>query len=150
MKPDFDYEYKEDGINEIIDEAQGSNTFIALREVRWNDSSDFKLDIRRYIVKPDGSTFAGKGISFATEAGPHNLANKLVEHGYGNTKNIVQTLMGRDLVGFIDGIASSVITDDELSEFKKDLDVYYNIKQKEAQSKKSAKDMLNEIFNEKD
>lgn len=150
MKPDFDYEFKEDGINEIIDEAQGSNTFIALREVRWNDSSDFKLDLRRYIVKPDGSVFAGKGISFATENGPHNLADKLVEHGYGNTKNIVSSLFDRDLVGFIDGVVSSIISDDELNEFKKDLDVCYKTNQEETQSKKSAKDMLNEIFNKKD
>ena len=52
-------------INEIVDES--GNTFIALRRLRWNSNSPFKLDLRKWFVSSTGEETAGKGLSFIIE-----------------------------------------------------------------------------------
>jgi len=143
MSNDFYYEIKENGIDEIVDEYPGTNSYIALREIRWNENDDFKLDIRKYFVKSDGTESIGKGLSFATPAGPGMLASKLIEHGYGDTSSLTQILLGRDYSGVMDGIIEHCDYDLQFEEFVKDLQVAYDVSKEE---KKSAKDMLDEIL----
>lgn len=83
-------------INEVFDEAPGSNSFLALRKLRWSDSGQYKLDIRKWYTNSEGKEIAGKGISFMTEDGPSNLINALLKHGYGNTEDIIESLKDRD------------------------------------------------------
>lgn len=92
MKP-FNLEI-DDSINEIVDEGSG-NSYIALRKLRWNDDAPFKLDIRRWFVNSDGEEIAGKGVSFITEEGPHNLAEILTRNEFGRTDVILDNIKER-------------------------------------------------------
>lgn len=135
------YEYKQDGIDEVIDEAPGSNSFLGLREVRWSSDREFKLDLRRYICKADGSETIGKGISFTTKEGPSCLAETLVEHGYGSTGSILSDLSHREdfAVCLADTLHAAIEID---KNFKSKVEEAY----KAAAEAKSAKDMLSEIL----
>ena len=86
----------DDEINDVFDEAPGSNSFLALRKLRWNEAASFKLDIRKWYVNSEGEEVAGKGVSFVTEQGPDNLIKALLSHGYGDTESIISTLSTRD------------------------------------------------------
>lgn len=67
-------------LDEVFDEGSGS-TFLALRKLRWSETSEFKVDIRKWYVNRDGEEVAGKGVSFLTEDGPTNLAVAMAKHG---------------------------------------------------------------------
>ena len=82
-------------VNEIIDEVPG-NSFIALRKLRWNETKDFKLDIRNWYVNSEGEEIAGKGVSFKTDEGPANLIEALLKHGYGDTRKTLNGLSDRE------------------------------------------------------
>lgn len=82
---EFDYNFNPDGINSIIEEK--GNTFIAVREIRWDRESDYKLDIRRYTSTEDGE-IAKKGISFYDPETPTELICALLENNYGNTETV--------------------------------------------------------------
>lgn len=86
----------DDTINEVFDEATGSNTFLALRKLKWNDEGEYKLDIRKWYTNSDGEEVAGKGVSFMTEDGPNNLINALMRHGYGDTRGIIDSIKDRE------------------------------------------------------
>ena len=86
------YEVNPDGINEVIDE-KGSMTLM-LREVAWNGRQSH-LELRKWVVDVDKEQ-PMRGVSFITEDGPHNLAEVLVQHKYGNTKNLLKQLSARD------------------------------------------------------
>lgn len=66
-------------LDEVFDEGSGS-TFLALRKLRWSETSDFKIDIRKWYVNKEGEEVAGKGVSFLTEDGPTNLALAMARH----------------------------------------------------------------------
>lgn len=83
------YECNPDGVDRIIDEK--GNKFIAVREVRWKDIYDFKLDIRQYMVNENGE-IPLKGLSFLTEDGPGELINTLLESGYGDTTQVSDSI----------------------------------------------------------
>ncbi len=85
----------DDSINEVFDEVPGSS-FLALRRLRWNESSPFKLDIRKWYTNNEGEEIAGKGISFMTEDGPDNLIQALLKHGYGDTQKTIDGIKDRD------------------------------------------------------
>lgn len=85
------YEVNPDGINEVIDE-KGSMTLM-LREVAWNGRQSH-LELRKWVVDVDKEQ-PMRGVSFITEDGPHNLAEVLVQHEYGNTKNLLKQLSAR-------------------------------------------------------
>lgn len=144
-KPDFDYEYNKEGINEVIDELSGSNSYIALREIRWNEHSDFKLDLRRYFIKSDGTEFAGKGIAFMSDEGPSRLTSKLVEHGFGDCRKLTKMLYNRDLDEFAEGIAESIHDEDGLDIIKDRITTYYH-----NNNRQSAKELLDGILNKRD
>lgn len=78
--PNFDYTIDEKG-----------NTFIALRKIDWNNSGNYKLDLRKYYAGEDGEKMA-KGVSFLTEEGPDELTKVLLETGYGNDDELVDTI----------------------------------------------------------
>lgn len=83
------YEMDSNGVNRIIDEY--GNSMIAMRMVRWRDTNEFKLDIRKYRFDENGET-PNKGITFLTEEGPGELAKALLEEGYGNSDDIAESL----------------------------------------------------------
>ena len=86
----------DDSVNEVFDEAPGSNSFLALRRLRWSEKGNFKLDIRKWYTNSEGEEVAGKGVSFLTEDGPNNLINALMKHGYGDTRGIIDSISTRD------------------------------------------------------
>ena len=85
----------DDSINEVFDEGVG-NSFLAMRRLRWNEDSPFKLDLRKWITNADGEEIAGKGFTFITEEGPANLVNVLLKHGFGDTRKTLEGLQDRE------------------------------------------------------
>ena len=94
-----------------FDEKQSSCG--TLRKVQWltegkePDESKAKLEIRRIQITPEGEK-AFKGYSFATEEGPHELVEGMVELGFGDTKNILRSVRKRE--DFMDA-ANNINTD---------------------------------------
>lgn len=82
-----------DDFDHTIDES--GNQFIALRKIRWGDREKVSLDIRKYWMQAEGEVL-GKGVSFLTEEGPHELVDVMVREGFGNTKNIINSLKERE------------------------------------------------------
>lgn len=85
----------DDSVNEVFDEVPGS-AFLALRKLRWNEQSKFKLDIRKWYTNSEGEEIAGKGVSFMTEDGPDNLIQALLKHGYGDTQKTIDGIKDRE------------------------------------------------------
>ena len=87
-------------MNEVIEEK--GNQYTAIRKVQWikegdePDESKGKIEVRRWIIQKDGTEQANKGVVFMTEDGPNQLAEILVRNNYGDTKNIVKSLLKRD------------------------------------------------------
>ena len=102
-------------IDEVFDELPGSNSFLALRKLRWSPNSDYKLDIRKWFTNSNGEEIAGKGVSFMTEEGPDNLIQALLKNGYGDTRKTIEGIKDRD--DFIP-VLSEMIKNDEIHEFK--------------------------------
>lgn len=73
----------------VFDER--NNSFLAIRNVSWNEREP-KLEIRKYFINSDGEETPNKGVIFLTDEGPHTLAEKLVESGFGNTEKLKQYL----------------------------------------------------------
>lgn len=82
-------------MDEIFDEGVG-NSFLALRRLRWNENSPFKIDIRKWFTNSDGEEIAGKGVAFITEEGPGELIKALIKHDFGDTKEILEQLSQRE------------------------------------------------------
>lgn len=80
----------DDGFDFILEE--GANTSINLRRIGWNGRPS-KIDIRKWVYN-DGAERAMKGISLSDD-GTNELANVLVEQGFGNTKRIARAIMKR-------------------------------------------------------
>ena len=85
----------DDSLNVVFDELPG-NSFLALRKLRWNSSSPFKLDIRKWYTNSEGEEIAGKGVSFMTPEGPENLVQALLENGYCDTRKTLNGIKDRD------------------------------------------------------
>lgn len=83
----------------IFDENK--NKYGSLRSVQWvkagaePDESKAKLELRKIIASDEGEQ-VGKGYTFSTEEGPHELAEGLVDLGFGNTKKILKSVAKRD------------------------------------------------------
>ena len=104
-KDSFSYTI-EDNFDKVFDEK--GNTMLALRKIKWGDSDSVKLDLRKWYNTANGET-VGRGFSFLTEEGPHELAKVLVENGYGYTKDIVNALKTRkDFKQLIENVAPDV------------------------------------------
>lgn len=94
MTKDFTFRL-DDSCDYVIDEKPG-NAFIALRKVAWGDAAEAKLELRKWFVKSDGDETPGKGVTFMTEEGPHELVRTLADIGYGHTTDILRILRDRD------------------------------------------------------
>lgn len=86
------YDVKEDGINEVIDEA--GSMVLMLREVAW-EGREHRLELRNWVVDVDKEA-PMKGVAFKTKQGPHNCAEVLVRHGFGNTRTLLHELSARE------------------------------------------------------
>ena len=82
-------------INVVFDEVPGSS-FLALRKLRWNSNSSFRLDIRKWYTNSEGEEIAGKGVSFMTPEGPENLVQALLENGYCDTRKTLRGIKDRE------------------------------------------------------
>lgn len=82
-----------DGYDHIISEK--GNVFIALRKIKWSEDSDTKLDLRKYITTTDGGERCQKGVCFDDEAADE-LTKVLCETGYGDTREIIDSIKDRD------------------------------------------------------
>lgn len=85
ISDDFDHTFDEKG-----------NTFLALRKIAWGDSDNVKLDIRKWYTNSAGEETIGKGVSFLTEEGPHELAKVLLENGYCDTFQVIESIKNRE------------------------------------------------------
>lgn len=81
VNPDFDYTIDEKG-----------NTFIALRKIDWNNSGNYRLDLRKYYASENGETMS-KGVSFLTDDGPDELTKVLIETGYGDDNELAKSII---------------------------------------------------------
>lgn len=95
----------------IIEEGQ--NTSINLRRISWNGRPS-KIDIRKWVYQ-DGNERAMKGVSLSDE-GADELANVLVEQGYGNTSRLIKTIKQREDYNNLNGDKFDVKIDDDGSE----------------------------------
>lgn len=102
----------EDNFDFILEEGQ--NTSINLRRISWNGRPS-KIDIRKWVYN-DGTERAMKGVSLSDE-GADELANVLIEQGFGNTKRIIKAIKAReDYDGSISGSVTEEIAEDDGSE----------------------------------
>lgn len=89
-----------DGLDIIVDE-KGAR-FLSIRKVQWVKNGDepdkekAKLELRKYTIDKDGTEIPGKGVSFLTDEGPHNLVHEMVKNGYGETKEVLLALKDRE------------------------------------------------------
>lgn len=93
MNNNFKYNIVDD-YDKIFDDK--GNTFLAMRKIQWGESDKTYLDLRKWYCNADGQETPGKGFSFLTEEGPHELARVLVENGYGHTDDIIDSIKNRD------------------------------------------------------
>lgn len=104
------------------------NVFLAFRQLSWSEGSDPKYDLRKYYINKDGNETVGKGFSFLTEEGPHELAKVLVSTGFGKTQDILNELSKRD--DFRASLNKVLGKDDPLYDDSiKDDEVYYDPKE---------------------
>lgn len=101
----------------LIFDEKGSN-YGTLRSVQWlkdgaePDSSKAKLEIRK-IFNNSGEEKMGKGYTFSTEEGPHELVEGLIHNGFGNTETILRELRQREDFGkSIDNIKNNASSED--------------------------------------
>lgn len=81
VDPEYDYVLEEKG-----------NTYTALRKIKWGDSEEYKLDIRKYYATEEGERMA-KGCSLMSEEGADELTKVLIETGYGQDKELYETIL---------------------------------------------------------
>lgn len=103
IDPDFDFIIEEKG-----------NQFMALRKIAWSENApkeSMRLDLRKWYSNSNGETI-GKGVSFSTEEGPGELIKVLATNGYGDTKEILESIKDRE--DFRKSLNSILSPDDEL------------------------------------
>lgn len=121
-KTDLKYESDPNFKGIEINEPNRGNSFIGIRKIRWKPEDDFKIDLRRYVVRVnDGDVYPSKGISMEDDIAD-KVTEGMVDLGYGNTTNLLTSLFDRE--DFEDGLK--------------------NLGEHEA--KKSAKDFLDNIL----
>lgn len=94
-------------LDEVFDEGSGSS-FLALRRLRWSDTSEFKVDIRKWYISKDGEEVAGKGVSFFTEDGPTNLALAMAKHQLIDPVLLMDTMIQNDKTTTLMGAAHAM------------------------------------------
>ena len=112
------YEYNPDGVNEVIDEISATS-YLALREVKWSEDDNYKLDLRRYFIKQDETEMPGKGTSIGN---PNRLTEALIDHKFGNTQKVLEYLSTRDDYMSSMGAMCANYSNEEYDTFKTNLD----------------------------
>lgn len=84
---DFTYETDPE-VDAILEEH--ANTYVALRKIKWGNSKDFKVDIRKYTATESGERML-KGCSL-TDEGANELVTNLLKLGYGKDEEIQTTI----------------------------------------------------------
>lgn len=79
-------------LDEVVDEK--GNTAIMLRRIAWGDGTP-KIEIRKWFLSETGEQ-ASKGVTFATDKGPGNLAKTLIRKGFGETSELIGELKERE------------------------------------------------------
>ena len=113
MDNGFSYEIVDD-YDKVFDEK--GNTFLSLRKLKWGGKEAVKFDMRKWYNNADGSEKCGKGFSFLTDEGPHELTKVLVEEGFGHTEDIINGIKDRE--DFIDSLVYA-LSDDNKEVLKK-------------------------------
>lgn len=85
---EFKYEF-DPNFDFIIEEK--ANTYMALRRVKWGNSEEFRLDLRKYRATEQGEQMQ-KGCTFISDEGAHELTKVLLEQGFGRTDDIVNAI----------------------------------------------------------
>ena len=94
-----EFKYSIRGIDRVVEEK--GNQFIRFAQIAWAGEDEdvlpeaIKYDIRKYTTDSAGNERMLKGVSFFSEEGPNQLANILVEEGFGNTRTILQNIRKR-------------------------------------------------------
>lgn len=104
FNPNMEYHIFKD-YNIIFDEH--GSTYGTIRKGQWiKDKSEIdeakaKLEIRKLYTNSTGERI-GKGYTFNSEEGAHELTEAMISIGYGNTKNILKSLRKRE--DFVDSV----------------------------------------------
>lgn len=80
VDPNYDYVLEEKG-----------NTYTALRKIRWGDSENYRLDIRKYYASEEGEKMS-KGVSLMSDEGADELVKTLLSTGYGNDIDLFRAI----------------------------------------------------------
>lgn len=78
--PSFDFIIEEKG-----------NTYMSLRRVKWGNSEENRLDLRKYQSTDEGERML-KGCTFISDEGAHELAKVLLEQQFGHPDEIAKTI----------------------------------------------------------
>lgn len=114
-KKDLKYEADPNYKGLDINEPNRGNSYIGIRKIRWTPDADFKIDLRRYVTRVDGDEYPSKGISMDDDVAD-KVTEGMVDLGYGNTGNILNSLSNRD--DFKEGLDN--IASDEAKVYAKD------------------------------
>lgn len=114
---DQDYNY-------IVDEK--GNAFIRLAKIKWGESEEYKLDIRKWY-NTKGEERMNKGFSFLTDEGPNELVKILSETGYGRTIDILKGISTRE--DFRSSLNKVLSGDDEFYDTSIKDEEYYDPKE---------------------
>ena len=110
----------EEGFDFVLQEGQ--NTSTNLRKIAWGDSSEAKIDIRKWSYS-NGEERALKGVTLS-DYGASELANVLVEQGYGDTKRSLKSLSNRaDYIESLNNLDSDDSSEDDVYD---DSEEYYD------------------------
>lgn len=80
-----EFTYEADPEVDVILEEH-ANTYVALRKIKWGNSKDFKIDIRKYTATESGERML-KGCSL-TNDGANELVANLIKLGYGKDEDL--------------------------------------------------------------
>jgi len=107
----------------IID--KGDNKLIAIREVSWY-GKDPKLEIGTWYNGADSETPDKKRITFLTKQGPHNLTERMVDLGYGDTDKLQESIDKRSTQTIIP--PTDIEIDDDVEVTEEDDSEYFSSK----------------------
>lgn len=94
-----EFKYSIRGINRVVEEK--GNQFIRFSQIAWAGEDEevepekIKYDIRRYFTDSDNVEKMGKGLTFLSNEGPHELTHILIEEGFGKTEKILASIKDR-------------------------------------------------------
>ena len=115
------YEAKKDGINITIDDGK-ANSFIGIREIRWNPDQPFKIDLRRYVINKNDEEVPTKGISFSTDEAVNRTVEELAAVGFGRTDKLMEILQNREDFDITSSTISTATSDVTVPSAKATLD----------------------------